>query len=950
MPASGSSPPPSPARSLRQTFLAGPADARPQTLETLLRAGGVLLSNDEELLAHVDFWLAFDPLNSRMAPVAARQVESSPADRTALLVRGAAGRIRDRIRAASLLGHVAQLDEETDAVLRGLLSDPIPAVGRAAGRSVWRQLVRGAAWLDPFVAGTLASAGDNDAWSGPRRSLAKGLAAALLADPAVGAPWLRHLWKHPDPWTRVAVAEAAGQACALPAPDPVVARVLDEALAEANPEILAGLATGVRDGGRATERRATATVIADRILGVVGRCRATTPEEQFDLARARRSAQAAAIPFDGRMPDGPDFAFGPRLERVLGLAAAARPDDAAHELILALEAGAQAVAGAAAALDATDRAGRVAATGLVHEIARRLLVEDQCGPALEVVARGSEARRQLRAALRTLHWKLLGLIETMCGSTDFLVLRESVRTLAAAMDSGTGGLRDRVTLLVDRARNSRTRRPAAGALARLLSRLRLDDPIGFLDVSFRLALQPAKVQQSLLQRVSWFLTDAATRSFLGLILRTVNELGSGAGPRDAAAALHRLLDAARSSESDADPATLPAGPATVALRDLASALRWLGGDVATGSLERLGEVIAVLGRCEANLDWDQEPPDAIRALAERAAGLGRAPEPPRLKSLGLALEKQLSGVAAVALARALRRAARSRRASRPAGDWAHPQPGDVFHGYRLLRLIQTSNCSTVGVGLRPGSHRAVLLKLPTPQVWQMEETREQFLHEGRLLRVLPSEHLVRVEDLFEAGPPMLVIQYLRGKTLDAHLGAGRTWLLRRCLEVLRGLRHVHDLGVVHRDLKPENVMVVPSGRAVLFDFGVAWVDPRVVTGEGAVAECPAGTPYYMAPEQWRWEAPSAASDVYALGVMLYEILVGRRPFERADLEGFRRAHQTEPPPPLPRDVPAPLVPVVLAMLGKDPSARPSLERVREAIEDSLAPPAPGGVRTLPPET
>ena len=194
---------------------------------------------------------------------------------------------------------------------------------------------------------------------------------------------------------------------------------------------------------------------------------------------------------------------------------------------------------------------------------------------------------------------------------------------------------------------------------------------------------------------------------------------------------------------------------------------------------------------------------------------------------------------------------------------------------------------------------------------------------------------------------MLVIQFLWGRTLDECFGAGRPWLLRRCLEVLRGLRHVHDLDVVHRDLKPGNVMIVPSGRAVLIDFGVAWLDPRSVTGEACDFECPAGTPSYMAPEQWRWERPIAASDVYALGVMLYEILAGGRPFERGDLDGFRRAHLEEAPPPLPPDVPAPLAATVASMLAKEPAARPSLGEVREAIEAALVQPLAAGRAALP---
>jgi serine/threonine-protein kinase len=328
----------------------------------------------------------------------------------------------------------------------------------------------------------------------------------------------------------------------------------------------------------------------------------------------------------------------------------------------------------------------------------------------------------------------------------------------------------------------------------------------------------------------------------------------------------------------------------------------------------------------------------VEEAAALCRGLADSPTPRRLRHLADRLEGALSSAAAAALVHALRKAAKSPppRPRRATGPQAAISPGDVLHGYRVTEVLPPSNFSVVCMAVRVDTHRRVVLKVPTPSTWEQPEARELFLREGHLLQVLPAEHVVRVEELFEDGPPMLVIQHLRGRTLDQHMGMDRAWLLRRCLDVLRGLRLVHDADIVHRDLKPSNVMIVPSGRAVLIDFGVAYVPPEIVGAPLGGLELMLGTPPYMAPEQWKGYRPVPATDIYALGAMTYEILAGRTPFTCASYAAYRDAHLEAEPPPLGAAAPSLLADTVLRMLAKDPEDRPPHAEVREAIEDALA--------------
>ena len=179
-----------------------------------------------------------------------------------------------------------------------------------------------------------------------------------------------------------------------------------------------------------------------------------------------------------------------------------------------------------------------------------------------------------------------------------------------------------------------------------------------------------------------------------------------------------------------------------------------------------------------------------------------------------------------------------------------------------------------------------LARVSGPGAW------ERLRREARLTaRLGGHRHIVTVHDVFEDdGTPCLVARYMTGGSLADRLErapAGRLEpqeVIAAGREIANALAHAHAHGVVHRDVKPDNVWIDAEGEAALGDFGVA-----VAEGESAP---PAGTPRYAAPEQTLGEAATALSDLFALGVTLYELLCGARPFDSKDLFRMRAPHSS----------------------------------------------------------
>jgi serine/threonine protein kinase/HAMP domain-containing protein len=197
--------------------------------------------------------------------------------------------------------------------------------------------------------------------------------------------------------------------------------------------------------------------------------------------------------------------------------------------------------------------------------------------------------------------------------------------------------------------------------------------------------------------------------------------------------------------------------------------------------------------------------------------------------------------------------------------------------------------------------------------------------EIKLARMITHVNVVRVYDVGDsAGRRFFTMEYVRGQTLrelmDRGGRMGLTPALQVAKQVCRGLAAVHKAGIIHGDLKPQNVMVLPNGVAKLMDFGVARV--RSQTAEGPIA----GTPLYMSPEQTRGAELDDRSDIYAAGVLMFELFTGRAPFRSQSVEEILRMHQHERPPNprlLREDVPEVLSRIILACLEKSRLQRPA---------------------------
>jgi serine/threonine-protein kinase len=199
---------------------------------------------------------------------------------------------------------------------------------------------------------------------------------------------------------------------------------------------------------------------------------------------------------------------------------------------------------------------------------------------------------------------------------------------------------------------------------------------------------------------------------------------------------------------------------------------------------------------------------------------------------------------------------------------------------------------------------------------------ERFRAEARTMARLKHPGVVNVYDYSsDASTAFLVMEYVEGDPLSRTLGrvgrltAARTMAL--IAQAADALETAHAAGIVHRDVKPGNLMVRANGTLVLTDFGVSRSELAGLTGTGTVL----GTASYISPEQAAGQVATAASDVYALGVVAYQCLAGRRPFEGESPLEIAMRHVREPPPPLPADIPPAVREIVMRALAKDPASR-----------------------------
>jgi serine/threonine protein kinase len=243
-------------------------------------------------------------------------------------------------------------------------------------------------------------------------------------------------------------------------------------------------------------------------------------------------------------------------------------------------------------------------------------------------------------------------------------------------------------------------------------------------------------------------------------------------------------------------------------------------------------------------------------------------------------------------------------------------------GYRLRRLLGEGALGLVYAAVGEDG-AAVAVKLLRPERAEDAAARARFVREARLAARIQSRHVVPV---LEVGDSYLVLPYYPRGSLARLLREEGTVSLDRTVrlaaELGRGLDALHEHGILHRDVKPSNVLLAEDGTAALSDFGLARAsDSTRITRDGQLV----GTPHYLAPELIEGAEATRASDLYALGCLLYECVAGQPPFTGRPAEiGF--AHLTEPPPD-PRErrpkLSEDVALALLAALEKDPQARPT---------------------------
>jgi serine/threonine-protein kinase PpkA len=240
-------------------------------------------------------------------------------------------------------------------------------------------------------------------------------------------------------------------------------------------------------------------------------------------------------------------------------------------------------------------------------------------------------------------------------------------------------------------------------------------------------------------------------------------------------------------------------------------------------------------------------------------------------------------------------------------------------GYQIKAHVGSGGMAVVFRAIQESLQRSVALKVLKNT--ESKEWTERFLNEGRILASLSHRNIITVHDIgIHAGHIYISMEYLNGGDLKPRIEAGMT--VKEALEILatigEALEIAHKKGVIHRDIKPGNILFRQDGTPVLADYGIAKDFEREtdVTVDGTVI----GTPDYLAPEQARIEPIDGRTDIYGLGIIFYEMLVGKKPFEGGSPVEIVFKHLNDPIPKLP-DAFAMYQPLLEKMTAKEPADR-----------------------------
>lgn len=256
------------------------------------------------------------------------------------------------------------------------------------------------------------------------------------------------------------------------------------------------------------------------------------------------------------------------------------------------------------------------------------------------------------------------------------------------------------------------------------------------------------------------------------------------------------------------------------------------------------------------------------------------------------------------------------------------QPGQMLGAYRIINQIGKGGMAAVYKAYQPSMDRYVAIKVLPSQLAESKEFATRFQQEARIIAKLEHPHILPVFDYGESdGIAYFVMRYLEAGTLKNKMESGRPLPLneidRIFTQLTDALSYAHSHSIVHRDLKPANALIDSHGNIFLTDFGIAKLlesaSPRLTQTDAIM-----GTPAYISPEQAQALPVDQRSDIYSLGIILYEMVTGRVPFSADTPLAIILKHISDPLP-LPSlikpDIPAPIEQVILKALAKDPKDR-----------------------------
>ena len=267
-------------------------------------------------------------------------------------------------------------------------------------------------------------------------------------------------------------------------------------------------------------------------------------------------------------------------------------------------------------------------------------------------------------------------------------------------------------------------------------------------------------------------------------------------------------------------------------------------------------------------------------------------------------------------------------------------PGMQIDHYKIIRVLGHGGMNNVCLAQDMLNQQKVVLKFPNDDLIGNVSVFERYKRETEIGSRLNHPHIQRMLNTDEKrSEHYLVMEYIQGRTLREVLDEQMPQLLppteavRIAIQICEALAYAHEHGVFHRDIKPENIMIQEDGNIKIIDFGVALLEgARRVTWQGLSATV--GTPDYMSPEQLRGERGTASSDIYAVGIMLYEMLCGHVPFEGENVFAIMNQHVSQDPPSILEcnpDISPALATVVMRAIRRDPEKRYS--SIKDMLHD-----------------